>query len=113
MEKLRVYQVLECNRVLYKMMEQKVLLPISVGLKVKRIMNVFDEVETYVFETMDETFKGFDWGNMTDEEISFYGKLISEEIELYFEKIKEETFENNDKLTLTIDDIDKLSLILC
>ena len=70
MEKLRVYQVLECNRVLYKMMEQKVLLPISVGLKVKRIMNVFDEVETYVFETMDETFKGFDWENMTDEEIS-------------------------------------------
>jgi hypothetical protein len=113
MEKLQVFQVLECNKTLYKMLEQRTAFPISVGLKIHRIMKSFDEVEEYVFETMDMTFGNFDWKNMTNEQIKFYNDLISQEIEVECEKIPISLFEKNEKLMLTIEDINSLSIILC
>jgi hypothetical protein len=113
MEKLQVFDVLECNKTLYKMIEQKNTLPISVGLKLNKIIKEFDEVEEYVFSLMDMTFKDFDWEKMTKEQLMFYEKLVSEKIELDFDKIPTSFFENNDKLMLTIEDIKRLEIILC
>ena len=94
MEKLLVSQVLECNKTLYKIMQQKVNLPISVGLKFYRIMKIFDEIEEYVFETMDMTFENLDWNNMTNEQMLFYKNLISEQIEVEYTKIPQKELEN-------------------
>ncbi len=112
MEKLVLSQVLECNKILYKIMEQKINLPISVGLKFYRIMKTFDEIEEYVFETMDMAFENFDWNNMTNEQMLFYKNLISEQIELDYVKIPQKDLENNNVLMLNIEDIEKLSIIL-
>lgn len=112
MEKIRIQEVLECNKVLFKIMEQRTTFPISVGLKLNKIMKMFDEVEEYVFTLMDMTFQNINWENLTKEEITFYNKVVSEEIELDFDKISKEVFENNDKLMLTLEDIDNLSLII-
>lgn len=112
MEKLHVFEVLECNKTLYKMIEQKNTFPISVGLKLNKIIKEFDEVEEYVFNMMDITFQNFDWGKMTEEQLKFYKCLISEEIELEYSKIPSSFFEDNDKLTLTIEEVDKLRIIL-
>lgn len=113
MEKLQVYQVLECNKTLYKMLEQRTTFPISIGLKLHRIMKSFDEIEEYVFDTMDMTFENYEWGKMTNEQMMFYQNLISQEIELDFEKIPSKWFEENNKLMLSIEDISRLSIILC
>ena len=113
MEKLQVYQVLKCNEVLYKMFEQRNTFPISVGLKLNRIYKQFNEVEEYVFSLMDKTFENFEWMKMTDEQTIFYNGLLSEEIELDYEKIPSCCFENNDKLMLTMEDINNLEIILC
>ena len=113
MEKLRIFQILECNKTLYKMLEQRTVFPISVGLKIHRIMKSFNEIEEYIFETMNMTFGNFDWENMTNEQIMFYNNLISQEIEVEYEKIPTSLFENNEKLMLTIEDINRLSIILC
>ena len=113
MEKLQVSQVLECNKTLYKIMEQRTALPISLGLKIYRIMKTFDEVEEYVFDTMDATFPNFSWDEMSSDQMLFYRNLITEQIELDFTKISEKEFENNDKLLLNIEDIANLSVILC
>ena len=113
MEKLQVFQVLETNKILYKIFEQKTSLPISVGLKIYRIMKIFDEVEEYVFETMDLAYPNFNWMSMTEDEKIFYQRLISEQIELDYEKIPTELFEKNDNLMLTVEDIGALSIILC
>ena len=112
MERLQVFDVLECNKTLYKMIEQKNTFPISIGLKLNKIIKEFDEVEEYVFNMMDMTFQDFDWSKMTKEQLMFYKNLISEEIELEYNKIPTSFFENNDKLMLTIEDIDKLRIIL-
>ena len=112
MEKLVVSQVLECNKTLYKIMEQKINLPLSVGLKFYRIMKIFDEIEEYVFETMDMTFENLDWNNMTDEQMLFYKNLLSEQIEVEYTKIPKKELENNNVLMLNIEDIEKLSIIL-
>lgn len=112
MEKLCVFQVLECNKVLYKVLEQRTTFPISVGLKIYKIMKEFDNVEEYVFDTMDITFPNFVWDNMTNEQLEFYKTLISQEIEVDFEKIQQNVFENNDKLLLTVEDVGALSIIL-
>lgn len=93
-------------------MEQKINLPISVGLKFYRIMKTFDEIEEYVFETMDMAFENFDWNNMTNEQMLFYKNLISEQIELDYVKIPQKDLENNNVLMLNIEDIEKLSIIL-
>ena len=66
-----------------------------------------------VFSMMDMAFQDFDWEKMTDEQLIFYNKLILEEIELEFDKIPTSFFENNDKLMLTIEDINTLRIILC
>lgn len=113
MEKLQVSQVLECNKTLYKMIEQRNTFPISVGLKLNKIIKEFDEVEEYVFNMMDMTFQNFDWEKMTTEQLLFYNKLISEQIELDYKRISSEVFENNDKLMLSIDEIESLSIIMC
>lgn len=113
MEKLQVYQALKCNEVLYKMFEQRNTFPISVGLKLNRIYKQFNEVEEYVFSLMDKTFENFEWMKMTDEQTIFYNGLLSEEIELDYEKIPSSCFENNDKLMLTMEDINNLEIILC
>ena len=94
------------------MIEQKNTFPISIGLKLNKIIKEFDEVEEYVFNMMDMTFQDFDWSKMTKEQLMFYKNLISEEIELEYNKIPTSFFENNDKLMLTIEDIDKLRIIL-
>ena len=112
MEKLLVSQVLECNKTLYKIMQQKVNLPISVGLKFYKIMKIFDEIEEYVFETMDMTFENLNWNNMTNEQMLFYKNLISEQIEVEYTKIPQKELENNNVLMLNIGDIEKLSIIL-
>lgn len=113
MEKLQVIQVMECNKTLYKMLEQRTTFSISVGLKLHKIMKIFDEIEEYVFETMDMTFGDFVWENMTDEQLVFYNSLILQEIEVDFEKLPTSLFEKNDNLMLSIEDIDRLSIILC
>lgn len=113
MEKLQIFQVLECNKVLYKILEQRMAISVSVGLKINRIMKLFDEVEEYVFTTMDMAFQEINWENLTKEQNDFYEKLISEQIELEYNKIPTSFFEENDNLKLTIEDIERLSIILC
>lgn len=113
MEKVQISQVLECNKVLYKMLEQRTTFPVSIGLKINHIMKLFDEVEEYIFTTMDVVFGDkIDWSNLSEQQMIFYKELISEQIELDYKKISKEMFENNDKLMLSIEDIEKLSIIL-
>lgn len=112
MTKMLVSDVFECNKVLDKIMKQRTLLPISVGLKINKIMKEFDEVEEYVLKTMDVAFGEIDWTRITKEQMQFYNTVLSQEIEIDFEKIPREIFENNDKVMLSIEDVDKLTLIL-
>jgi len=112
METLQIYQVINCNKVLSKIYEQKSILPFSLGFKLFKIMKIFDEVEEYVFNTMDMMFPQYEWNNLTKEESEFYSKVLTEKIELSFEKIAKEELEDNDKLMLTLEDIENLAIIL-
>jgi hypothetical protein len=112
MEKLQIHQILKCNKVLCKILEQKNTFPISVGLKINKIVKEFEEVEDYIFNLMEITFKDFEWSKMTEEQILFYNGLLSQEIELDFKKIPSALFENNNELMISIEDIDDLQIIL-
>ena len=61
MEKIQIFQVLNCNKTINKMLQQQSTFPISVGFKLYDIMKKFDEVEEYVFHLMDITFNKIDW----------------------------------------------------
>lgn len=111
MKILKVYKVINCNKTLYKMFQQQKTFPISVGFKLFKIMKLFDEVEEYVFNTMENTFENFKFENMDDNEKMFYNSLLSSDIELNYEKVNPSYFEDNDDLKLTIEDIDNLSII--
>lgn len=112
MEKLKIYEVLNCNKTLYKMLCQQKTFPISLGFKLFKFMKIFDEVEEYVFSTMEMTFKDFRFEQMSEEEKIFYNTVLNSEIELEYERINTSYFENNDDLMLTIEDIGNLSIIL-
>lgn len=113
MEKIQIQDVIKCNKTLCKMLEQRTTFSISLGLKLIKIMKNFEEAEDYIFEIMDIAFPNLQWDNMSDKEIEFYNKLITEEIEMDFEKIPKKFFENNEKLMLSLEDINNLSIILC
>ncbi len=112
MQKIKIYEVFNCNRTLNKMFEQQKTFPISLGFKLFKLMKVFDEVEEYVFKIMEMTFKDFRFEQMSEDEKMFYNKVLSSEIELKYEKINTSYFENNEDLMLTIEDISNLSIIL-
>ena len=112
MEKLQIFQILKCNRVLYKMLKQQTSFPFSIGFQLYQIMKKFDEVESYVFNIMDMLFGKIDLNNMTEEQEQMYSSLVLTEIEIQFDKIPLEKFKNNDKLTLTIEDMKNLEIIL-
>ena len=112
MEKLKIYEVLNCNRTLFKMIEQQKTFPISLGFKLFKIIKIFDEVEEYVFNAMEIAFKDFKFENMNKEEKKFYDIILRSEIELEYERIKASYFENNNDLMLTIEDIGNLSIIM-
>ena len=112
MERLKIYEIFNCNKTLNKMFEQQNTFPISIGFKLFKIMKMFDEVEEYVFNIMEITFKDFKFEQMNDEEKRFYNAVLSSEIELEYDKINMSYFENNEDLMLTIEDISNLSIIL-
>jgi hypothetical protein len=112
MERILIHKVLTCNRTLYKIYKQQSILPVSVGFKIYKIMKLFDEVEEYVFNITEMVFNEITWTDMTEEQKEFYNNIISSEIELDYEKIDKAFFENNDKLMLTLEDIDNLSIII-
>ena len=112
MERLKIYEIFNCNKTLNKMFEQHNTFPISIGFKLFKIMKMFDEVEEYVFNIMEITFKDFKFEHMNDEEKRFYDTILSSEIELKYDKINTSYFENNEDLMLTIEDISNLSIIL-
>lgn len=112
MEKFQIGQIFDCNRVIFKIIEQQLKFPIHIGFKLNSLSKKFDEVEEYVFKVMDIAFGKFDFMSMTEEQETLFNKLLNEEIELDVEKIPIKYFENNDDITLTVKEIDKLMIIL-
>ena len=112
MERLKIYEIFNCNKTLNKMFEQQNTFPISIGFKLFKIMKMFDEVEEYVFNIMEMTFENFKFEQMNEEENIFYNTVLNSEIELEYERINTSYFEDNTDLMLTIEDISNLSIIL-
>ena len=112
MEKLKIYEIFNCNKTLNKMFEQQNTFPISIGFKLFKIMKMFDEVEEYVFNIMEMTFEDFKFEQMNEQENIFYNTVLNSEIELEYERINTSYFEDNADLMLTIEDISNLSIIL-
>ncbi len=112
MERLKIYEIFNCNKTLNKMFEQQNTFPISIGFKLFKIMKMFDEVEEYVFNIMEMTFENFKFEQMNEEENIFYNTVLNSEIELEYERINTSYFEDNMDLMLTIEDISNLSIIL-
>lgn len=94
------------------MFNQQNTFPISVGFKIFKIIKIFDEVEEYVINVMEQTFPNINLSEMDETQKMMYNMIISEEIELDYEKIDASIFEDNNKLMLTLEDISNLSIIL-
>ena len=45
MEKLKIYEIFNCNKTLIKMFEQQNTFPISIGFKLFKIMKIFESFE--------------------------------------------------------------------
>lgn len=112
MEKLQIQQVVECNKVLFKLAQQQRLFPFSIGYKLFHIRKLFDEVEDYVFTVMDNTFDNFNIEDMSEEEKRFMNAIMSSEIELDYERISIKEFKDNDKVMLSMQDIEKMAIVL-
>ena len=112
MEKIQIIQAFNCNQVILNLFQKQSKFPVSIGFKLLKISKMFDEVEEYVFAIMETTFKNFCIENMTDDQKLFFNKLMGEEIELEYNKIPISAFQNNDELKLSLDDLEKLMIIL-
>lgn len=111
MEKIKVFELMACNRVLFKMMEEKRLFPVSLGFKLHKIMKEFDDVEEYIIDVMETTFGDIDLASMNDDEMKFYNVLLSSEVDVDYERVSQEWFETNSELMLTLEEINDLSII--
>ena len=109
--KVPIYKILFCNKALFKLYNQRSLLPVSIGLKLHKMIKQFDEIEEYVFNLMEITFENFDISNMTEEQTKFYNKIISSEVEVDISYVNKEFFVFINDLMLTLEDIEYLSIL--
>nr|DAS58176.1 MAG TPA: hypothetical protein [Caudoviricetes sp.] len=108
---MEIYKVLRCNKILNKTMKSG-RFSVEVGFLIYKISKMFDEVEEYVIQTMNNIFPDIKLDDMTEEQKNAYNYIISSEIELDVPLINIEKFKNSENIKLSIEDIEALSIIL-
>ena len=112
--KMKIFEIFDCNKVLYKLWNDKTELPLGVGFKIYENIKAFNEVENYVFSIMKDLY-GDEWVDKLENEKEigeWYDRLMSTEVSPEVKKIEKETFLENNSIKLSLEDIEKISLIL-
>lgn len=113
MKKITVGEAMMLNNIIYKLIEQQIHYPINIAYKIYKLKQVFDDVENIMMARWNSLLgENFDMDNLTDEQYAIYAATISADIDVDLMGLTVDELVDNDKVVITITDMERLSQIL-
>ena len=102
----RIYDVMTCNNVLTKLVEQQINFSINIAYKLHKLKNELDEIEQLIFQRWELLFgENFDADTFTQEEITAYNLTLEAEVNIDIYDLKIDDIISNKQVKLTIDEV--------
>ena len=102
----RIYDVMTCNNVLTKLVEQQINFSINIAYKLHKLKNELDEIEQLIFQRWELLFgENFDTDTFTQEEITAYNLTLEAEVNIDIYDLKIDDIISNKQVKLTIDEV--------
>ncbi len=106
MVKRKIYDIMLFNNILAKLYEQQVNYPINISYKLYKLKNELDEIDNFMFLRWESLFgENFDTENFTEDEILLYNSTLNVEIEVDLFKLSLNDIIDNDKVEITMQEI--------
>lgn len=113
MKKLTVGEVMMLNNIIYKLIEQQIHYPINISYKLYKLKQIFDDIESVMMTRWTLLLgEDYDMNNLSDEQYAIYMATISADIEVDLMGLTVDDLADNDKVVITITDMERLSQIL-
>ena len=102
----KIYDVMTCNNVLTKLVEQQIDFSINIAYKLHKLKNELDEIEQMIFQRWELLFgENFDADTFTQEEITAYNLTLEAEVNIDIYDLKIDDIISNKQVKLTINEI--------
>lgn len=102
----RIYDVMTCNNVLTKLVEQQINFSINIAYKLHKLKNELDEIEQLIFQRWELLFgENFNVDTFTQEEITAYNLTLEAEVNIDIYDLKIDDIISNKQVKLTIDEV--------
>lgn len=102
----RIYDIMTCNNVLSKLIEQQINFSINVAYKLYKLKKELDEIEQLMFQRWELLFgENFDANTFTQEEITAYNLTLEAEADIDIYDLKVDDIISNKQVKLTIDEV--------
>ena len=102
----RIYDVMTCNNVLTKLVEQQINFSINIAYKLHKLKNELDEIEQLIFQRWELLFgENFNADAFTQEEITAYNLTLEAEVNIDIYDLKIDDIISNKQVKLTIDEV--------
>lgn len=106
MVKKRIYDIIIFNKILTKLYEQEINYPINISYMLYKLKNELDEIENFIFLRWENLFgENFNIENFTDNEMLLYNTTLDIEIDVDLFNLSLNDITNNDKVKITIQEI--------
>ena len=113
MVKKTVYDIMLCNNIIYKLIEQQIEYKIQTAYKLYQIKKDLDEIELLMVQRWEQMF-GSDYNvqDFTEDQLKVYNITLMAEVEIDTRGLILNDLISNDKVSLTLSEIEHLDKFL-
>lgn len=105
----KIYEIMLCNTVLHKLLQQNLKFKINTAYKLYKLKNQFDEIEQLVNERWKLLFgEYYNIENLSDEQIVIYNLTVESEIEIDTFDLDIETILTDCEVQISLKDIETI-----
>lgn len=110
MKQKSIYEIIKCNNVIYKLIEQQINYTVNIAYKLYRLKKELDEIELLMNERWVLLFgENYNTEDFTEEEIVLYNTTLSAIMDIDTFHLSIEEITENENVRLTISDIEFLA----
>lgn len=108
-----IYDIMLCNNIIYKLFEQQINYPVNIAYKLYKLKKDFDEIETLMIDRWKILFgEDYNVEEFNDEQITLYNATLTTKVGIDIHGLTISEITDNDKVTLSISDVEYLDKFL-
>lgn len=110
MKQKNIYEIIKCNNIIYKLIEQQINYPVNIAYKLCKLKKELDEIELLMDERWILLFgKDYNIEDFTEDEIILYNTTLSAIMDIDTFQLSIEEITNNSNVKLTISEIEYMT----